>query len=512
MTTEIAATDGADRRAAPRHSYMQILKSTSLIGISTVLSLVFSIFRTKALALLLGPSGVGLFGLYSLVSDLAFNIAGMGIASSGVRQIAESAGSGDAVRVARTVKLINLVSVALGLIGAVALAIFAQPIATLTFGSAAESGGVILLGVVVFLRLTGGAAAAIIQGTRQIGDLARMTVLAAVLNTAVTVPLIYVMGEGGIVPSLLAMALTSLLAALWYRRRIAIPSAPFDWRLAFEEAGPLLWLGFAFMASAMVSIAAAYVLRIMLLQSFGAAAAGLYQAAWSVSGLYVGIVLQAMGTDFYPRLTGVFRDNEACNRLVNEQTEISILLGAPGLIATIALAPVVMLVFYSPEFQPAVPMLRWICMGMLLRLLAWPLGYVLLAKGAQRMFFWSEVAAAIVQIALTWALMPLLGPAAAGVAFFGLYVWHGALVYFMVRHLSGFQWSAASIRLGLSSLAMAGLVLVATSILPLWPGLAVGGAASVVTGLFALHQLARLLPPGSLSPSVLSARFFPKRA
>lgn len=66
--------------------------------------------------------------------------------------------------------------------------------------------------------------------------------------------------------------------------------------------------------------------------------AGIYQAAWALSGLFAGFVLGAMGTDFYPRLTALIRDREAAVRAVNEQTEIGILLAVPWLLATLAFA------------------------------------------------------------------------------------------------------------------------------------------------------------------------------
>ena len=48
-----------------------------------------------------------------------------------------------------------------------------------------------------------------------------------------------------------------------------------------------------------------------------------------------------MGADFYPRLTAVSKDNVACNRLVNEQARISLLLAGPGVIGTLTLAALV---------------------------------------------------------------------------------------------------------------------------------------------------------------------------
>ena len=85
----------------------------------------------------------------------------------------------------------------------------------------------------------------------------------------------------------------------------------------------------------------AYAVRAIVLHRVGIEATGLYQSAWMLGGLYVGFILQAMGADFYPRLTAVARDNAECNRLVNEQARVGMLLAGPGIVATLAFAPVV---------------------------------------------------------------------------------------------------------------------------------------------------------------------------
>ena len=91
-----------------------------------------------------------------------------------------------------------------------------------------------------------------------------------------------------------------------------------------------------------------------------------------------------MGADFFPRLTAVAQDNSECNRLVNEQAEVGLLLAGPGVLGTLTFAPLVIQLFYSARFGPAVEILRWICLGMMLRVASWPMGYILLAKGARQ--------------------------------------------------------------------------------------------------------------------------------
>src|SRR5438477_507685 len=105
-------------------TYGEILRSSALIGGASALTVVIGIVRVKAMAVLLGPAGVGLFGLYNSIADLTRNVAAMGINSSGVRQIAEAVGTGDAERIAQTVTVLLRTTIVLGVLGAVLLAVF----------------------------------------------------------------------------------------------------------------------------------------------------------------------------------------------------------------------------------------------------------------------------------------------------------------------------------------------------------------------------------------------------
>ncbi|MFU0507203.1 O-antigen translocase [Pseudaminobacter sp. NGMCC 1.201702] len=488
--------------AAGRQSYTQILKSTAVIGGSSVVNVGFSIIRNKAMAVLLGPEGVGLIGLYTSICDLAQTLGGLGVQASGVRQIAESVGTHDAERIARTTIVVRRISLVLGLAGALLLAAFSLPIARFTFGGAEYAAGVALLSAAVFFRLVSAGQIALVQGMRRISDLARISMLGAFFSTVISIPMVFLFGQQGIVPSLVAMAAATALTSWWYSRKIHVNPPVMSARDVSQELSGLLKLGFAFMASGFLTFGAAYAVRLVVLQHEGVVAAGLYQAAWALGGLYAGFILQAMGTDFYPRLTAVCQDHEECNRLVNEQAQISILLAGPGLLATLTVAPLVLSLFYSAEFHAAADLLRWICLGMMLRIIAWPMGFIVLAKGAQQIFFWTEVAATLVHVGLAWLLVRRFGLGGSGAAFFGLYVWHAVLIYIIVRRLSGFRWSAANLKLGLIFLPASGLVFSLFAVLPFWPATAVGTLIVLLSGLYSLHMLLKLLPADAFPSAI----------
>jgi antigen flippase len=490
---ELAEPQTASITPASRHSYHHILKSSALIGGSSVLNIAVSVVRAKAMALLLGPAGVGLVGLYSAILDLTQSVAGMGINSSGVRQIAEAVGSGDDQRVSRTAAVLRQTSIILGLLGTALLVVFCRQVSTWTFGSDEFAAPVALLSLAIFFRAISDGQVALIQGMRRISDLARIAVLVALFGTGISLGLVYFFREKGVVPSLVSAAALTFIISWWYRRRIHIPTASLTARQVREEAGALLTLGSAFMASAILTTGAAYAVRSLVRHNIGFEAAGLYQSAWALGGLYVGFILQAMGTDFYPRLTAVARDNLECNRLVNEQAQISLLLAGPGVIATLTIAPLVIAIFYDTTFVGAVEPLRWICLGMILRVIAWPMGFIILAKGARSILFWTEVAATLVHVGLAFLLIARFGLAGATMAFFGLYFWHGILTYLIVHRLTGFRWSTANQQTGLLFLPLIGIVFCGFLLLPAGIATAVGIMAVLVSGGYSMRVLSRLI-------------------
>lgn len=487
---------------AEKHTYGQILKSSALIGGSSMLNIAIGIVRTKAMAVFLGPAGFGLMGLYGSIVDLAQSIAGMGINSSGVRQIAEAVGSGETERIARTAAVLRRTSIVLGILGAMFLVVFSRQVSTLTFGSDQHAAAVTLLSLVVFFGLVSGGQGALIQGMRRISYLASMGVLGALFGTIFSIPMVYFLHENGVAPSLVCISAMTLITSWWYSRKVRIEPQVLTTAQVRQEAVSLLKLGFAFMASGFLTMGAAYAVRTMVLRIVGFEAAGYYQSAWTLGGLYVGFILQAMGADFYPRLTALAKDNIACNRMVNEQAQVSLLLAGPGVLATLTFTPVVLALFYSVKFGAAMEVLRWVCLGMALRVITWPMGFIILAKGESKVFLFVDFAWTVVNITLSWMCIRSFGLNGAGIAFFGSYIFHGILVYPIVRRLSGFRWSAANRKTGTLFLSMIAAVFGGFIFLPFWAATMIGTLAIFLNSVYSMRALLNLTSVDRLPPVI----------
>jgi antigen flippase len=295
------------------------------------------------------------------------------------------------------------------------------------------------------------------------------------------------------VPALVAVSLMTAITSWWYSRKIRIQTPSMKPSEVWKEAASLLKLGFAFMSSGLMTMGVAYVVRITVLRKVGYEATGLYQSAWTLGGLYVGFILQAMGADFYPRLTASANDNKTCNRLVNEQARVGLLLAGPGVIATLTFAPLVIALFYSTKFGAAVGILRWICLGTILQVITWPMGFIIVAKAKQAIFIGCELIWTIASLVLAWICVGYFGLTGAGIAFFGSYIFHGILIYVVVRHISGFRWSTGNEKTGLLFLALITVVFGGFYVLPFYVAVCVGTIAAVASGSYSIRILVALV-------------------
>ena len=484
----------AEKAVPEKNTYGQILKSSALVGGSSVANVAIGIVRTKAMAVLLGPAGFGLFGLYGSIANLTQTMAGMGINSSGVRQIAVAASSGDTQRIALTTAVLRRTSIFLGVLGAALLIVFSGPVSALTFGSKDRAGAVCLLSIAVLFTLISGGQGALIQGLRRIADLAKMSVLGALFGTFISIPLVYFFRDKGVVPSLVAIAAMTIVTSWWYSRKVRVQAPGMTISLAGKEAAALLKLGFAFMSSSLMMIGVAYAVRVIVLRKVGYAGTGYYQSAWTLGGLYVGFILQAMAADFYPRLTASADDNTACNRLVNEQALVGLFLAGPGAIGTLTFAPVIIALLYSAKFGASVGILRWICLGTTLQVITWPMGFIIAAKARAGLLVFCELAWAIVSVGLAWVCVTYLGLNGSGVAFFGSYVFHVFLIYPIVHWISGFSWSRQNKQTGLLYLSLIAVAFFASNALPLVWAATIGALAVLLSAAHSIRVLLKVMP------------------
>ena len=421
--------------------YRRILKSSSLIGGSSFIKVLIDMVRAKFAAVYLGTSGVGLLGIYQSLVGMASVVSGMGMHTSGVREIAAANGAGDDDKVARTVVSIRRAVWITGTLGLFVLVLGSTGWSRFSFDNLDHSLAIASLGTIILLAAIAMGQSCILQGTQRIADLARIGILGASLGTLTAVPCYYFLRQNGIVPSMILAAVATLVTTWLFARRVPLKKIPVPWRESRTAIFQLFSFGFPVMLGGFMSMLALYLIRVLLIRQVGQDGVGIYHAAFALSGVLVNFVLQAMGSDYYPRLIKASKDNRQMGIEINTQTEIALLLALPLLGATIIFAPLAINIFYSGEFDASVGILRWFVFGIFGRLVSWPMGYVILAKGKGKTFFCVELTANMLHIILVWLCINHWGLIGTGIAFMMIYIFYTILTLIVCFSLTRETWT-----------------------------------------------------------------------
>lgn len=428
-------------------SYRHILKATSILGGAAAVNMLISLVRGKIVALLLGPSGIGIMGMYMSITGLATSLASAGLNVSGVREVAAAIGSGDDEKVQRTLFTFRQLTLWLSIMGTLGLIAAAWWVAGLSFEvhSTEErwsyTSDIMLLSLSVTAGLWGNYLSALIQATGQVTLMAKLNVVTALIGAAVSITCFVIWREDGIAPSLLfgvlfQWAITALMA-----RGLPLPHITAQTLASAEIRRRLLTLGGFMVIIMLMFLVVNMIIRVIIMKQLGAVAVGFFHSASALSVMYANYILGAMGTDFLPRLSSVSEDHEQMNRMVNEQTSVAMLLGLPGIIATISLSPLIIPLLYSMDFMGAVPLLQLFSIGVFGRLFVWPLSFALIAKNAVTLSLGNELIAHAIHMVALWWLIPIRGVEAAGYASIAVYIICPFVLYAMVRRTTGFAWS-----------------------------------------------------------------------
>jgi len=463
------------------------------MGGAAGINLLLGMVRVKFAAVLIGATGVGLNASFTAVQGLVGTVAGLGIQSSAVREIAAAVGKGDEPAIGRAVLTLRRICWLTGLLGMAAMMLLSPFISQFTFGHQDYALDIAALGIVILFGNLSGGQMALIQGMRRIGDMARANIIGAVFGTLAAIGFYTTLGVRGIIPTLLAVSAFQLALSWSFARKVPVPKVKLSLRQTLSEAGGMVRLGLVFMANGLMGSAVAYITIALITQYEGTQAVGLYSAAFALSGMFVNFVLSAMGADYYPRLTAASSDHAAMNRMVNEQTEIGLLLALPGLLATLTLAPWILQLFYTKEFLSAAALLQWFVLGCLGRVISWPLGFVILALGKGRWFLLTETAFNLLHVTLIALGLRYWGIEGVAIAFLLMYLGYILVVHGVCRYLTRFIWSSACNQVAIVGLPILTVTFIACRSLPLWPATAVGLALTGVLSIYSLRGLASRL-------------------
>lgn len=492
-------------------AYRTIVASTTAFGGAQLLNAVVNAVRGKFVAALLGTAGQGVSSLLSNASSTLQQFATLGINVSVVRNISQANDAANPHALARAVGILRSLMLGAAGLGTLLTLALSPLIAHSLFGHTRYLPHILLMSAAVAFSILASGESALLQGLRRYKQIAVCSTVAPLCGLLLGVPLYYLMDVDGIVPAMILITAAYYCAlrhcALRATRRLpAVPRASLT--TVWREGRSIVHLGIVMTVAALIGSVATYSLSAFIRHFGSLFDVGIYNAANSITSQYIGLVFGAMAADYYPHLSALLgKDKAEAHRLVNQQTEIVLLVVVPLAMLVILTAPVLISVLLTAEYQPCRDIIRFMGFSAIFRGLCFPMDYIALSKGDKKFFFWVEgVWGNAKTLAVFTAFYYTLGLDGLGYAALCSALIDVATSVTLNRWRYGFTLAAPCLRLLAVLMAMAVCAL-AASFVPSAPwGYALMGASTLLCCAFSLWQLNRRIDLHSLVAGRLKKR------
>lgn len=430
-------------------SYGNIFKTTFLFGFVQVFRAVIAVVKNKLVAILIGPEGMGLLGIFSSTIQMIQTGAGLGVNQSAVRDVAEAKGSDNHERVSRIIKVTNRVVIFTGLLGCIVTLVLSHYLSIWTLGDTTYTISYCILALVVALNIVNEGKQALLKGTRHLRALAYASMIGTVVGLVTAVPLYYFFGKDGIVPELLIASILALLVSQYYVNRIPVEKVTLTIKETANEAKPMVKMGVALMFVTLLQTIISFAINAFIRYKGGLSDVGLFSAGGYILSGYFGVITTALMTDYYPRIAAVNKDNEKLQDELNKQSMVSIVLCGPLIVLFIALMPLFIELLYSKEFLPALDYLRFGIFWTVITICSNQVDLILVAKYNTKVFMSIAVVVRLIQLIISVVLYNYLGLLGLGISYALLGVLHITIMSLTVYKLYGIHYSKEFIRTGI---------------------------------------------------------------
>ncbi len=371
-----------------------MIKAIFKTGSGSLISIILGIISTKIMAIVIGSSGIGLFSLIRQTLTTVTTAGTMGGQTALVQGLA-SKQADEKDKYLITVFWIFILGAIVCTLGLILLAPW---IAQIVFSSNDEQNinlvrwmALPVILIIIYYYLI-----SVLNGFRAIGRLAMGQVIVSMITAFLAFPISKLVSSGYVI-SFIWMISASTIGGIIFCFIIAYKE---KWlNPLFEDFKPIFHknaikhfyhIASTTFISGIIATGILLIIRAMIVKYGGFSSAGIFDVAWTLSMMYITLLLSSFGTYYLPTLSGI---NKISSRitLIQNLLKLSLLLVVPLIITVIVLKPLVITVLYTSEFIPALEIIRWMLMGDYFKVSSWVLAMPMLAYADMKSFFWTEL-------------------------------------------------------------------------------------------------------------------------
>lgn len=367
-------------------NYQVIFKSTFLFGFIQVFNIISKMVLNKVVAITIGTRGIGLIGLYTSAIGMLKTGTSLGISQSAVRDISEANEENDIERLSKTIATTNKVIIVTVFLGIFTTVVLSPLLSEWTFGDNLYKTNFVLISIAVALTILWEGQLAILKGVRRLRLLAKANIFGSVVGLIISIPMYFIYEMKGIIPVLIITPLSAFLLSNYYVRKVNYIKINLPFKEVYQRASSMVKMGLALSFTILLSQVSTFGISAFIGSQGGLKSVGFFNAGIMIMVGYFSVIINALTTDYYPRIAAINNDNNKLQVELNQQSIVSLLILFPLIVLFLFSLPFLVTLLYSKEFYPIIDFVRIGIYGTLITICSNQIDLILVAKNNTKVY------------------------------------------------------------------------------------------------------------------------------
>ncbi|EOX4427608.1 O-antigen translocase [Vibrio alginolyticus] len=410
----------------------RLLKVTAMTGLLTLLRMGVGFVVAKVVAVYTGPTGMAMLGqVQSMVTSLT-GIINAPATAGVVRYTAEHSEYGYEACVPwwrasfQWIMILSAIIIPIGLL-------LSKELSVWLFQDPALSWIVVVTVCVLPLSSIGTLCNSVINGQQLYRRYVALGMLSVIISGTI---MLVMVAKYNIHGALLASAIQSaLIGVVMLVVNIRQPwlKVTYWWGHTDHRARKAIG-GYMLMAitTALTVPVSLIIIRSILIDAVGWDSAGLWQAVWKVSEVYLGVITMALGTYYLPKLSKINGVDHIIKE-INSTVLVVIPIVSIAALLVYLFRDFAISILFTNEFYLARELFLLQLTGDVIKIASWLYAYPMLSRGAVKWFVLSEIFFSILLVVLSYFLISHVGLEGAPLAYMINYIVYFLFVFFNVR-------------------------------------------------------------------------------
>lgn len=386
---------------------IDIVKVFSLNAMATLVRMLTGMISVKVVAVIIGPAGIALLGQLNNFNTILLGMANGGINSGITKYVAEY--KEDDSHIKKLLSNALRVTVTCTLFISILMILGCVQLSRLILTSEEYYYVFIIFGFTIILYTLNGLLISVLNGYKHFGKYVKVNILGTILGLVYSVALVTVFG----LPGALINAVTFQSVVFFITLYMCRKEHWLKWDFFKEKYDRIItqkYLEYSAMTLTTLALlpVSQMILRGYVISDLSATDAGIWEGMNRISSMYLNILTTSFSIYYLPRISEINDSIELRREIIRCYKVIVPLLLGISIIVFFSKHFILWLLF-TPDFYPMEALFGWQLAGDIIKMCAWLLSYILVAKARITLFITTEIVFSITYLSLCFLFLHFNG-------------------------------------------------------------------------------------------------------